>query len=81
MPIPVEMPAFSADMEVGEIRWLKVAGETVGEGDVIAEVDADKVTFELQAPATGRLTEVVHADGTEVPIGTVLAYIEGSEGA
>jgi pyruvate/2-oxoglutarate dehydrogenase complex dihydrolipoamide acyltransferase (E2) component len=81
MPIAVEMPAFSTDMEVGEVRWLKHTGDSVSAGDVIAEVDADKVTFELEAPAAGTLAEVVHADGAEVPVGAVLAYIEETEGA
>jgi pyruvate/2-oxoglutarate dehydrogenase complex dihydrolipoamide acyltransferase (E2) component len=79
VPIAIEMPAFSADMEAGEIRWLKHAGDIVNVGDVIAEVDADKVTFELQAPATGTLADVVQPDGAEVPVGAVLAYIEGAE--
>ena len=76
--IIVTMPAFASEMESGEIRWLRRVGEEVAEGDVIAEVDAEKVTFELEAPAAGRIAEILYPTGTEIPVGTVIVLIEES---
>lgn len=78
--IPIEMPKLGYDMETGTIgSWLKQVGEAVTRGEVIAEIETDKTTVEMEATASGTLVEQTLAPGEEVPIGTVIGYID-SEG-
>jgi multifunctional 2-oxoglutarate metabolism enzyme len=56
-------------------RWLKAVGDTVDEGEPLVEVTTDKVDVEVPAPATGRLTEIVAAEGETVAVGATLAVI------
>jgi len=75
--IPIEMPKLGYDMETGAIgSWLKQVGERVARGDVIAEIETDKTTVEMEATASGTLVEQTLAAGDEVPVGTVIGYIE-----
>jgi pyruvate/2-oxoglutarate dehydrogenase complex dihydrolipoamide acyltransferase (E2) component len=75
--IPIEMPKLGYDMEAGKIAgWLKRVGDTIARGDVIAEIETDKVTVEMEATASGTLVEIVHDAGAEVPIGQAIAWIE-----
>jgi pyruvate dehydrogenase E2 component (dihydrolipoamide acetyltransferase) len=57
------------------VRWLKAEGEPVVKGEPVAEIETDKATVELEAPASGRLVNVVARDGDEVPVGHVIATI------
>jgi pyruvate/2-oxoglutarate dehydrogenase complex dihydrolipoamide acyltransferase (E2) component len=64
------------EMQDGTIsRWLKQAGDQVAEGEVLAEVETDKVTAELKAPASGSLEEVCAAQGETVDVGGTVAII------
>ena len=64
-------------MEEGDIiEWQVEAGERVTEGDVLASVEAEKVTGEVEAPASGILTEILAVPGETVTVGTVIARIE-----
>lgn len=75
--IPIEMPKLGYDMETGVIgSWVKQVGDRVGRGDVIAEIETDKTTVEMEATASGTLAEQTLAPGEEVPVGTVIGYIE-----
>jgi len=66
-------------MEEGRlIAWLKAPGDTVRKGEVIAEVEGDKTTVELEALTDGVLTEILVQPDTVVPVGTVLARISKS---
>src|SRR5580700_3536501 len=56
-------------------RWLKAVGDSVNEGEPLVEVTTDKVDVEVPAPATGRLTEIVAAEGETVAVGATLAVI------
>jgi 2-oxoglutarate dehydrogenase E1 component len=56
-------------------RWLKAVGDTVDEGEPLVEVTTDKVDVEVPAPATGRLTQIVAAEGETVAVGATLALI------
>src|ERR1700686_4769886 len=56
-------------------RWLKAVGDAVDEGEPVVEVTTDKVDVEVPAPATGRLTEIVAAEGETVAVGATLAVI------
>jgi pyruvate dehydrogenase E1 component beta subunit len=79
MPIQVLMPALSPTMEKGNLsKWLKKEGETVKSGDVIAEIETDKATMEVEATDEGTLGKILIAEGTNdvavnTPIATILA--------
>ena len=76
--IPIEMPKLGYDMEVGTIgSWLKQVGESVDRGDPIAEIETDKTTVEMEATHSGTLVEQTLAPGEEVPVGTVIGYLDG----
>jgi pyruvate dehydrogenase E2 component (dihydrolipoamide acetyltransferase) len=70
------MPALGADMEVGTIlQWLVKPGDAVKRGDIIAVVDTEKATIEVEVFDTGVIENIVVPEGEKVPIGTVLALI------
>jgi pyruvate dehydrogenase E1 component beta subunit len=71
------MPALSPTMEEGKLsKWLKNVGDTVKSGDVIAEIETDKATMEIEAVDDGPLTEILVAAGTEgVKVNTPIAVI------
>lgn len=77
MRVEVTMPNLGYDMEVGTIvSWAKAVGDSVQRGEVIAEIETDKTTVEMEAMATGMLVEIVQEAGAEVPVGGVIAYLE-----
>src|SRR5437773_1111796 len=75
----VLMPALSPTMEEGKLaRWLKKAGDPVKSGDVIAEIETDKATMEVEAVDEGTLSEILVPEGTEnVKVNTPIAVIAG----
>ena len=76
MPAEVIMPALGMAQETGKVlRWLKAEGETVAKGEPLLEIETDKVTVEVEAPAGGTLSGIVAADGAEVPVGQAIAVI------
>ncbi|MCL6442629.1 MAG: 2-oxo acid dehydrogenase subunit E2 [Alicyclobacillus sp.] len=76
MAADVIMPALELAQDTGTLhRWLRRHGEAVEKGEPIAEVESDKITFELEAPATGRLHIVADVEGKAVPVGQVIARI------
>ena len=75
--IPIEMPKLGYDMETGTVSgWLRHVGDTISRGDVIAEIETDKATVEMEATASGTLSEIVHDAGAEVPVGEPIAWLE-----
>ena len=77
MRVPVEMPRLGYDTEVGKIgNWTAKVGDAVTAGQPIGELETEKSTVEFESPAAGTLAEIVHAAGSEVAVGTVIAYIE-----
>jgi pyruvate dehydrogenase E2 component (dihydrolipoamide acetyltransferase) len=75
MATNVILPALGMAQDTGRIvQWLKADGEAVREGEFIAEIETDKATVELEAPATGTLARL-HAAGDEVPVGQAIAVI------
>lgn len=77
MALELKLPAVSADMEYGTIaRWLKAEGDRVAKDEPIVEVEAEKVTVELEAPAAGTLARIVAAEGDEMRVGATLAIID-----
>jgi len=76
MATNVIMPALELAQETGKLlRWIKAPGDTVRKGEPIAEVETDKVTIELEAPATGVLRDVTAQEGDVVPVGHTIAVI------
>jgi len=84
MPIQVLMPALSPTMEKGNLaKWLKKEGDTIKSGDVIAEIETDKATMEVEATDEGTLGQILIPEGTadvavNTPIATILADGESS---
>ncbi|HEY8579386.1 MAG TPA: biotin/lipoyl-containing protein, partial [Beijerinckiaceae bacterium] len=79
MPTNVLMPALSPTMEQGKLaKWLKKEGDAVKSGDVLAEIETDKATMEVEAVDEGVLAKILIADGTEnVAVNTPIAVIAG----
>ena len=79
MPIQVLMPALSPTMEKGNLaKWLKKEGDTVKTGDVIAEIETDKATMEVEAIDDGTLGKILVPEGTnDVAVNTPIAMILG----
>ena len=79
MPIEVLMPALSPTMTEGKLaKWLKKEGDAIKSGDVLAEIETDKATMEVEAVDEGRLGKLLIAEGTEgVAVNTPIAVILG----
>jgi pyruvate dehydrogenase E1 component beta subunit len=79
MPTNVLMPALSPTMEKGNLaKWLKKEGDTVRSGDVIAEIETDKATMEVEAADEGTLGKILIPEGTaDVAVNTPIAVILG----
>ncbi|MFC6050457.1 biotin/lipoyl-containing protein, partial [Methylobacterium hispanicum] len=79
MPINVLMPALSPTMEKGNLaKWLKKEGDAIKSGDVLAEIETDKATMEVEAIDEGVLAKIVVPEGTaDVPVNDLIAIIAG----
>jgi pyruvate dehydrogenase E2 component (dihydrolipoamide acetyltransferase) len=76
----IEMPKLGYDMETGSIAaWVKKVGDTVARGDIIAEIETEKSTVEMESTSAGTLAEQTLAAGEEVPVGTVIGYLESDD--
>jgi len=76
MATQVILPALGMAQESGIIvRWLKAEGEEVAKGEPLAEIETDKATVEIEAPASGILANVTGITGVEIPVGEVIASI------
>src|SRR5436305_953023 len=72
----VILPALGMVQETGTIlRWLKAEGDSVTQGEPLAEIETDKAAVEIEAPASGTLSRVAASVGDEVPVGQVIAVI------
>ena len=79
MPSEITMPQLSDTMTEGTVvKWLKKEGDKVKEGEIIAEVETDKATMEVEAVDEGVLAKILVADGTEnVAVNTPIAVLAG----
>ena len=79
MPINILMPALSPTMEKGNLaNWLKKEGDKVKSGDVIAEIETDKATMEVEAVDDGVFAKIVVPEGTQdVPVNDLIAVLAG----
>ena len=83
MPIEVLMPALSPTMEKGNLaKWVKGEGDKIKSGDVIAEIETDKATMEVEAVDEGVVDEILVPEGTEeVKVNTPIARLKGDGAA
>ena len=85
MSVDILMPALSPTMEEGTLsKWLKQEGDTVSSGDIIAEIETDKATMEVEAVDEGVLAKILIPEGTEgVKVNAVIAVLaeEGEDAA
>ncbi|MFT8790296.1 biotin/lipoyl-containing protein, partial [Komagataeibacter saccharivorans] len=77
MSINILMPALSPTMKEGKLaRWLKTEGDTIASGDVIAEIETDKATMEVEAVDEGVLGRILTPEGTEgIAVNTPIAIL------
>jgi pyruvate/2-oxoglutarate dehydrogenase complex dihydrolipoamide acyltransferase (E2) component len=77
MPIEITMPALSPTMTEGNLaKWLKKEGDEVKSGDVIAEIETDKATMEVEAVDEGTLGKIIVQEGTQgVAVNQVIALL------
>ena len=82
MATDVILPALGMSQDTGKIiQWLKAEGDQVAKGEPLVEVETDKATVELEAPASGVLARVSAAAGEDIPVGQVIAAILASDEA
>ncbi len=80
MAVEVILPKWGLTMEEGTVsEWRKQEGDVVAEDEIIADVETDKITNELPAPASGIIAKILVAAGETVEVGTVLAVIAADE--
>jgi pyruvate dehydrogenase E2 component (dihydrolipoamide acetyltransferase) len=80
MATEVILPALGMAQDTGKIvRWLKAQGAQVTRGEALLEIETDKATVEVEAPASGLLAQIMAAAGDEVPVGQVIALILSPE--
>ncbi|EFH87990.1 dihydrolipoamide acetyltransferase family protein [Ktedonobacter racemifer] len=72
----VILPALGMSQDTGKIiTWLKASGEQVTKGEPLVEIETDKATVEIEAPADGMLDQIIAGPGEEIPVGQVIATI------
>jgi pyruvate dehydrogenase E2 component (dihydrolipoamide acetyltransferase) len=76
MAVSVVMPALELAQETGKIlSWIKKEGDSITKGEPVVEIETDKITFEVEAPADGVLAGVRSVEGEDVPVGRTIAWI------
>lgn len=76
MPINIEMPKLSDTMTEGTlVAWRKKVGDTVEIGDIIADIETDKATMEMEAFDEGTIVDIKVSEGSKAPVGAVLAIL------
>lgn len=76
MATNVILPALGMSQDTGKIvHWLKTEGEQVTKGEPLVEIETDKATVEVEAPASGRLAHISAREGEDVPVGQVIAVV------
>ncbi len=80
--VDISVPEMGESVTEGTVgRWLKQVGDTVAVDDPLVEIETDKVTAELPAPAAGTLSAILAEEGTDVEVGTVVGQISVGAGA
>src|ERR1700733_7476856 len=82
MAIELKIPAVGESItEVQISEWLKSEGDIVKQDEPLAVIDSQRTTFELPGPQSRPLSKILHQAGDTIPIGTVVAELEPSDGA
>ena len=77
MAYELKLEQLAAEMEYATVlRWLRREGESVGEGEPLLEVEAEKANHEIEAPVSGRIAAILAEEGDEIKVGAVLAVID-----
>ncbi|HWE06352.1 MAG TPA: biotin/lipoyl-containing protein, partial [Rhizomicrobium sp.] len=80
MPFEITMPQLTDTMSEGLlVKWMKKEGDKIKPGEVVAEVETDKATMEMEAERGGTLAHVVTKEGEKVPVGAVIAVLAGPQ--
>src|SRR5258707_8985121 len=80
--VEIRVPTLGESVtEATVAKWLKQPGETITRDEPVVELETDKVTLEVPAPAAGTLGEIRAGEGTNVPVGAVLGIIADGAGA
>ena len=75
--VEVILPKVDMDMETGVIaKWHVDEGDRVAQGDILFDMETGKATMEVEAPASGTIRDLAPVDGSELPIGTCVAWID-----
>lgn len=75
--IAIEMPRLGYDMESGRIAaWTRQVGDRVARGEIIAEIETEKSTVEMEALDAGVLVEIVEGPGAELAVGAVIGWLD-----
>ncbi|WP_181703931.1 acetoin dehydrogenase dihydrolipoyllysine-residue acetyltransferase subunit [Chthonobacter albigriseus] len=76
MPVEVILPRVDMDMATGKIsRWYVADGETVTKGQVLFEIETDKAAMEVDSPSAGTIRDIAASEGTDIPVGSRVAWI------
>lgn len=76
MAVKVVMPQAGQDLETGTVKqWLKVVGDTVSKGEAIVQIETEKISLDVEAPAAGVLLKILVPNDTETPIFSTIAII------
>ena len=81
MATEIVVPALGESVTTATVaRWIKQQGEPVAADEPLVELETDKVTVEVNAPAPGVLSSIAVAEGTEVEVGSILGLVDGAAG-
>jgi pyruvate/2-oxoglutarate dehydrogenase complex dihydrolipoamide acyltransferase (E2) component len=76
MAVKVVMPQAGQDLETGMVKhWLKAVGDPVAKGEAIVQIETEKISLDVEAPAAGVLLKIIVGDETEVPIFSTIGFI------
>lgn len=76
MAVKVVMPQAGQDLETGMVKhWLKTVGDPVSKGEAIVQIETEKISLDVEAPAAGVILKILATDDTEVPIFSTIAVI------
>lgn len=79
MAVEVTIPKLGLTMqEATVVKWLKKAGDAVKSGEPLLEIETEKITCEVESPASGTLSEITVGEGTVAPVASVIGLIEPS---
>ncbi|TVQ35603.1 MAG: dihydrolipoamide succinyltransferase, partial [Geminicoccaceae bacterium] len=77
MSIEIKVPTLGESISEATVaKWFKQAGDAVAVDEPLVELETDKVTVEVNAPANGTIAEIMAAEGSEVEVGAVLGFLE-----